>query len=369
MERYKNLYNLATVSLFVLFILVLPFFVNSGYHLGVLNIVGIYTILTLGLNILMGYAGQISLGHAAFFGIGAYVSGVLTTYNLAEKYNFPLFLSGLLGTHIIAAIVAILITGFIALIIAIPTLKLHGNYLAMATLGIGFIVYIFLKEESWLTGGSDGLVGIPSLKIAGISFDTRWKLMGIEMDREKNFYYLIWAFTIALLIFSQNLINSRIGRALRAIHTSEVAAETLGVNVSLYKIKVFVLSAVYCSIAGSLYAHYMQFVSPGSFSFLFSVKLVTMVVIGGMASIWGAVFGAFVLTLMPENLYRVTDLLQHYLPSVSSKIKSPQDLEIILYGLILMVVMIFMPRGLTRGFLDIIDNIKFKKSALKDAVK
>lgn len=360
MQKFFFKPNQIAFILFLFVILLYPIFIHSNYYIGVMNIVGIYTILTIGLNILMGYAGQISLGHAAFFGIGAYVSGVLTAYNLADKFHFPIFLSNTLGNHIVAAIAAVIITSILALIIAIPTLKLHGHYLAMATLGVGIIVYIFLKEESWMTGGSDGLIGIPSLKLFGFSFDSTWKLIGIDFGREKNFYYLIWFVTIAIIILSQNLINSRVGRALRSIHSSEVAAQTLGVNVTLYKIKVFILSSIYSSIAGSLYAHYMQFVSPGSFSFMFSIKLVTMVVIGGMASIWGAVFGAFVLTILPENLYIISDSLQTHLPYVASKIKSPQDLEIIVYGLILIVVMIFLPQGLTRGVLDMIEIFKNK---------
>jgi len=356
--------NFFILTLFIISIFFLPVIFPNKYHVGILNIIGIYTILTIGLNLLMGYAGQISLGHAAFFGIGAYTSAILTTHNLADKFHFPGFLSCACHLPWVAAIIAIVITSIIALIIAIPTLKLHGHYLAMATLGIGIVVYIFLKEESWMTGGSDGLVGVPSLKILGLSLDSEWNIFGFKMERDKNFYYLIWFTTIILLILSQNLINSRVGRALRSIHSSEIASATLGVNVAQYKIKVFVLSAIYSSIAGSLYAHYMQFVSPGSFGFVFSIKLVTMVVIGGMASLWGAVVGAFVLTLIPENLYLVTNFFEHNLSMVVAKIQSPQDLETIIYGLILMVVMIFLPQGLTKGVVDI-----FRLTTKKDELK
>lgn len=365
MRDYKNKLNIILIVGFLLFIITAPLFLKSGYHIGILNIIGIYTILALGLNILMGYAGQLSLGHAAFFGIGAYISGILTAYDLSSKFHLPQFLASFFGCHIVAAIIAVIITSLIALFIAIPTLKLHGHYLAMATLGIGIITYIFLKEESWLTGGSDGLVGIPSFTFFGLSMDKTWKFIGIEINREKNYYYLIWFFSIIALLLSRNMIRSRVGRALRAVHTSEVAAETLGVNVARFKIKVFVLSAIYSSVAGSLYAHYMQFISPGSFSFMFSIKLVTMVVIGGMASIWGAVFGAFVLTIIPENLYRISEIMNQLTPSLAAKLKSPQDLEIIVYGLIMVVVMIFMPQGLTRGLLDLLDIFWKKKSQEK----
>jgi branched-chain amino acid transport system permease protein len=290
-------------------IALLPTVLRSNYYLSVLLTIGLNTILVLGLNLLVGYAGQLSLGHAAFYGLGAYVSGVLTA-----SY----------GVHPVpAAAAAIVFVGLVALVVGIPSLKLRGQYLAMATLGFGIIVYIVLKEMGWLTGGPSGLTGIPKLSLFGFTFDS---------DLKK--YYLVWTIALGVLVVCNNIVNSRVGRSLRAIHTSEIAASSLGVNIRRYKLIVFVISAMLASIAGSLFAHVMNFISPSSFGFNFSIVLVTMVVIGGMASIWGSIFGASVLTLLPMTLSFL------------------EEFDIIIYGAILIVIMIVMPEGLTRGVVD-----------------
>jgi branched-chain amino acid transport system permease protein len=281
-------------------------------------------LITVGLNLLMGYAGQISLGHAAFFGLGAYTSGILTT-----TYHFSPWPA--LG-------VATLLTVTVALLIGIPTLKLTGYYLAMATLGFGIIVNICFRELAELTGGPSGLVGIPPLSLGGV-----------VLNEPKYVYYLIWGVTLGALAVSLNIVDSRVGRALRAIHDSEVAARASGVDTARLKIWVFVVSAMYAALAGSLYAHFITFISPSSFGFMFSVKLVTMVVVGGMASIWGAVFGAATLTILPEVLATF------------------HDYEILVFGFILMVVMIFLPQGLTRGLLDLAERWKFYRRGIPAA--
>jgi branched-chain amino acid transport system permease protein len=174
-----------------------------------------------------------------------------------------------------------------------------------------------------LTGGPSGLTGIPKLSLFGFSFDSDFRK-----------YYLVWTVAVCVLIFCNNIVKSRVGRALRAIHTSEIAAASLGVDIKRYKLIVFVISAVLASIAGSLFAHVMNFISPSSFGFHVSIVLVTMVVVGGMASIWGSIFGASVLTLLPMSLSFF------------------EEFDIIIYGSILMVIMIVMPEGLTRGVVD-----------------
>lgn len=292
--------------LFALLVLVAPLAFEGGYLLNVLVFVGINTMLAVALNLLLGYAGQISLGHAGFFGLGAYLSGVLTaTYGLNPWLVMPL---------------AAVIVGVLAYLIGLPVLKLKGHYLAMATLGLGIIVYIVFNETVDYTGGPSGLSGIPNLSLPGITFDSDFKN-----------YYLIWCFTLAVVLFSVNLAHSRVGRALRAVHDSEVAARVMGVNARLLKVQVFALSAVICSLAGSLYAHTITFVSPASFGFNFSIELLTMVVIGGLGSIYGSFLGAALLTLLPEFL------------------RAAHDYDIIIYGGLLMLMVMFMPGGLVRG--------------------
>lgn len=275
--------------------------------MNVLIFVGIHTMLVVALNLLLGFAGQISLGHAAFFGLGAYISGILTS-----AYSFNPW---------IAMALAAVVVGALAFAVGFPILKLKGHYLAMATLGMGIIVYILFNEAVDLTGGPSGLSGIPNLSIGKLIFD----------NDLKN-YYLIWAFTLIIILFSLNIAHSRIGRALRAIHDSEVAARVLGINCRLLKVQIFALSAFISAIAGSLYAHTMTFVSPASFGFNFSVELVTMVIVGGLGSIYGSLLGAALLTLLPEML------------------RAFQDYDIIVYGMILILMTMYMPGGLARGF-------------------
>ncbi len=291
---------------FALFIMIMPLAFKGGYLMNVLIFVGINTMLSIALNLLLGYAGQISLGHAGFFGLGAYFSGVLTaTYGWNAWVAMPL---------------AAAVVGIMAYLIGFPILKLKGHYLAMATLGLGIIIYIVFNETVDLTGGPSGLSGIPNLAIGGITFDSD----------VKN-YYLVWSFALATTLFSLNLANSRIGRALRAVHDSEVAARVVGVNARLLKVQIFAVSALLSSLAGSLYAHTMTFISPASFGFNFSIELLTMVVIGGLGSIYGSFLGAALLTLLPEFL------------------RAAHDYDIIIYGALLMVMVMFMPGGLVRG--------------------
>jgi len=283
-----------------------PFFLKGNYLLNVLVFVGINTMLALGLNLLLGYAGQISLGHAAFFGMGAYISGIITS-----RYPMEPFL---------VIMLAALCVGVLAFVIGFPILKLKGHYLAMATLGFGIIMYIIFNETVDWTGGPSGLSGIPNLRIGSLIFDNDW-----------NNYYLVWIFTLAVMLLAVNLSQSRIGRALRAIHDSEVAARVMGVNARMLKVQIFTISAVISAIAGSLYAHVMTFIAPASFGFNFSVELLTMIVIGGLGSVYGSFLGAAILTMLPEFL-RVF-----------------QDLDIVIYGLMLILMTMYMPGGLVSG--------------------
>ena len=304
--------------LFALGVALVRLTVANDYYFTLLNIIGIHALLVVGLNLLLGYAGQISLGHAAFFGLGAYTSGILTaTYGLNPWLALPTGLA---------------VAGVAALLVGVPALKLRGYYLAMATLGFGIIVYIVFNQTQALTGGPSGLSGIPSLSVAGISLNSPDRL-----------FLLIWPVLGVILLMSANLVDSRLGRALRALHDSEPAAQSLGVNTSRAKLLIFVWSALYAALAGSLYAHTLNFIAPSSFGFMFSIKLVTMVVVGGMASIWGSLLGAAVLTVLPELL-----TVFH-------------DYEVIIFGAILMVVTIFLPRGLVRGILDLWEFRRYKK--------
>lgn len=307
------------LGLLMLLLALLPVFVRSPYLLTIMIFIGLNTILTVGLCLLMGYAGQISLGHAAFYGLGAYTSAIATAkYGLSPWLGLPLSMA---------------LTGGVAFVIARPIFKLRGNYLAMATLGFGYIIYIFFNEAASLTDGPSGLTGVPYFSIAGWAF-----------DRDIKYYYLVWGMAVVVLLASLNIISSRVGRALRAIHTSEVAAASVGVNIDRLKVQVFMISAAFAGLAGSLYAHYITFVNPSPFGFHFSVMLVVMAAVGGLATVWGALFGAALITMLTEALRAV---VPGFVGHASA------EYEIIAFGIILMLVMIFMPQGMVQGVVDI----------------
>ncbi|MGE5373073.1 MAG: branched-chain amino acid ABC transporter permease [Solirubrobacterales bacterium] len=311
----KWLQSYGIQTLVVLAVISFPILSDSPYLQSTLIFIGIYSIVTISLCLLMGYAGQISLGHAAFFGLGAYGSGILTA-----KYGINPW-AGMLA--------AAVITGFIAWIIGIPTLRLKEHFLALATLGFGVIVYICLTQLTALTGGPSGLTGIPPLSIGAFQFTTDF-----------SYYYLVWAFVLITMFIASNIVNSRLGRALKAIHGSEAAAEAMGIDTAAVKLQIFVVSAVFASLAGSLYAHYITMINPSPFGFKMSIEFVTMAVVGGIASIWGPMLGVAAVTAL-------TEMLREAIPAVIPS--AGGEFEIVAFGLILTVIMIFMPEGLFRG--------------------
>jgi branched-chain amino acid transport system permease protein len=310
------------ITVLAVFLILFSIFSGSKYYIGVMTNIGIYAIIAIGLNLLMGYAGQISLGHAGFFGIGAYCSGVL---------NVRLGLSPW-----ITAIAAIVFTACIAYVIGIPTLKLRGHYLAMATLGFGEIVYVVLNKLDWLTGNPDGLPDIEPFSIGAVEFNSDFAI---------GQYYFVWIVALVILVLSLNITDSRVGRAFRAIHGSEIAASGMGIDITKYKVQVFVLSAIYAAVAGCMYAHFRWFIAPSTFHLQTSVRLVTMVVVGGLGNVWGAVLGAILLTWLPEWL------------------TIAEEYDIMVYGILLMGVMIFMPDGLVGRFSSLFLRVKPKVSS------
>lgn len=287
----------------------LPAILPNAFYYDVVILVGINAIVCVGLNLLIGYGGQISLGHAGFFGLGAYASAVL-----AGTYDWPPLAALLTGAAGV---------GVLSFVIARPILKLKGHYLAMGTLGMGIIISIALNQEVDITGGPDGMP-VPAFSIAG------WEPSG-----EQTWYWIVAALLLVSVWLALNLIDSPVGRALRSVHGSEVAASVAGVDVTRYKILIFVVSAVLASLAGSLYAHYTGFITPDEASFFHSIEFVTMVVLGGMASTFGSVVGAAILTILPQLLTVL------------------HDYEMLAFGAILMGTMIFMRKGLVPSLADL----------------
>lgn len=288
---------------FAILVLALPLLVHNPYYLNVLAFIGLYTLVTVGLTLFIGYVGQISLGHGAFYGLGAYISGVLSThYGLSPWFTMVL---------------AIMATSLLAWALGRPILRLRGHYLVMATLGINLVVYLLLVEMEDLTGGVSGLPGISPLCLGSFCFVT-----------DRSCYYLIWGVTLLVILGALRLGQTRLGRELRAIKASESAAAALGLDVTRYKVAVFVLSAALTALSGTLYAHYLTFISPKTFDVFYSIEVVTMVLVGGIGSVWGAVLGAAFLTPLPQ----VLGFFEEY--------------KDIIYGLVLMLILVFHPEGL-----------------------
>jgi len=300
-------------AVLVLLIILVPLISGSTYILTVGIFSGINALVAIGLCILMGYAGQVSLGQAGFYGIGAYVSSVLSLHA-----GFP---------PVFSAVSAMIVASFAAVILAVPALRLKGHYLAVATLGFGEIVYIILNE--WGPGGPSGFGDIP-----------HFSLLGYTIDSTTGYFFLTWSVVLMVMFFSINLLGSGSGRALRAVHDSELACNAMGLNVVALKIKVFVLSAVYASLAGSLYAHYVTFVSPSSFSLFYSILVLTMVIVGGITNVWGAIFGAVLITVLPELLRKF------------------QELDVLVYGLILTVSLMFFRKGVVPILIEKIKKVR-----------
>ncbi|MCC8235251.1 branched-chain amino acid ABC transporter permease [Pinisolibacter aquiterrae] len=290
------------LAILVAVLATLPFVLPNVWYFDVAIRIAANITVVIALNLLIGHCGQISLGHAGFFGLGAYGSAILTSL-----YAWP---------PMLALAATAIVVGLLAWLVAVAILRLQGHYLAMATLGLGIIVSIVLTNESAFTGGPDGM-SVPDFAV-----------FGLRIAGEKAWYWVFAGLVVAAVVFATNIVESPAGRALRALHGSEIAARVVGIDTASFKTRVFALSAVVAAVMGSLSAHYMGFITPGVAGFSKSVELVTMVVVGGLASVWGSVFGAALLTLLP-------DVLAHL-----------EGWETLAFGMILVATMIFLPRGI-----------------------
>lgn len=278
--------------------------VLDRYWVDVLNSVGLYLILALSLNVILGYAGMFHMGHAAFYAIGAYTTAIINT-----RYGVPV-LWALPVSGVAAA--------FFALMVARPIIHLRGDYLLIVTIGMVEIVRIALINDVFgLTGGANGIFGI-----------SRPELFGFKITRPMHFFYLIWFFAALTVLLFSLLENSRFGRALQYLKEDEVAAEGSGINTARYKLAAFILGAGWAGMCGAIFAAKMTIISPESFNFWESVVLFMIVILGGSGSIPGVILGAFLVMGLPE-LFR-----------------DFADARLLIFGLALMVMMIVRPQGL-----------------------
>ena len=336
MARRRNL-PIVVLALAVIAVHLASAAAGKPQYLTQLTMAGYYSLVIVGLTLLMGYTGQISLGHAGFFAIGGYTSGLLTTYNLQGGGAFVSLLraTGLLiagkdlygGDLLVmrpwaACLIALAVTVGIAYLVGKPVLKLRGHYLAMATLGFGTIVYKVVLGSS-LVGAADGISDIPAFPLfAGLA------VTGKSALRVQN-YYLAWGLVLGAMALLTNLIHSRVGRALRAIHGAEDAANAMGVDTARYKLHMFVLSAALAALGGVFLTHYNGGIGPSEASIMKSVRYVAIVAVGGMANLWGALIMGVLLNFL----------------SLRGSFGSYDDA---VFGLILLAIMLFAPDGLLR---------------------
>lgn len=318
-------------GIYLVLMILFPFVMPDEYYRSVGIIIGLHAIVTIGLCLVMGLAGQISLGQAAFWGIGAYTSAVLTT-----KYGLP---------PLVGLVAAAIVPGLFAFILGRAIAGLQGYYLAMATLAFGYIVQIGITEWEPVTGGASGMISIPRVPYFG--------------DSELSMYYLIWAVVSCVLLFSLNLLNSRVGRAFRAIHKSEIAATSMGIDVRRFKLNAFVVSGMFAGISGGLYAHYMGILDPQPFGLHESIKFLTMVVVGGMTSIWGALIGTLVINFISEGLIAMSE----FVPGLQG------DIDTIVFGGILVLIIMFMPEGLVPRIRSLYEKSRAKKAKAKEELQ
>jgi branched-chain amino acid transport system permease protein len=336
MKRYSPVIALIAIIIIIQLITTLT---GSEFFLTQLTMSAYYCIVIIGLSVLLGYAGQISLGHAAFFAMGGYTTAVLTTINLVNiKDTFIINIIKSLGLTIIgkntygvdieyinpwfSLIAAVILTAIAAFFIGIPILKLKGHYLAMATLGLGIFVYRIVLGTR-IFGEADGISEVPPFIIAG-----SLSVSGDSLFRVQN-YYIAAFLVVAGIIILINLIESRVGRALRSIHGNEEAANAMGIDTARYKLSIFVLSAVYACIAGVFMTHFNSGIGPSEADVMKSVSYVAIVAVGGMSNIWGALFMGMVLNYLS---------LRGYFGSMDEFV----------FGGILIVIMLFFPDGLLK---------------------
>ena len=312
---FQSLFVKFWLALFLVFLLIFPFLVNE-YVLYIANLIGIAIIGAHGLNLLTGFTGQISLGHAAFIGVGAYTSAILIT-RVGIPFWWTVPMAGIMSA-------------FAGVIIGIPSLRIKGLYLAIATIAAQFILeYVFMTWES-MTHGIRG-INVPDPELFGFQFDT-----------ERKFYFITLFFVIAGTLYARNLIRSRMGRAFIAIRDRDLAAELMGINLFRYKLSSFAISSFYAGVAGSLWVSFMNIVTPEHFPLTLSIEYLAMIIVGGLGSVLGSIYGAMFMLLVPELLRFGTEFIKD-IPAFQH-IFAP--LREVVFGVLIVFFLIFEPRGL-----------------------
>jgi len=327
-ESYSQ-YNTFSIIFMILLLISIPFlFIDNVYLLHICIMSGLYLIMALGLNIQLGSTGMVNFAFAAFFGVGAYTSALLT---VNSHFSFWL---GILA--------AIIISSLFGLLIGSLTLKSTGFYYALITMAFQIIFHLLVNNLKF-TGGSGGISNIPFPTIGKYSFSSSLNIFGINLPFQANFYYLVLIIVLFSLYLVKRLYNSRTGLVWNAIREDEIAAKCQGINIAQGKLEASAIGAIFGGMAGSIYAHYISFISPESFSFDLSVVLICIVILGGLDNILGVILGAILLTIIPE------------------KIRFFAEARMLFYGIIIITVLIFKPQGLIPEKIRKYNFLNFKK--------
>ena len=312
--------NSIAIGLIILFALILPLFNLTNYLMHLIIYSLIWVIMTQGLNIIQGFTGYVSIAQAAFFGVGAYGSALISIkFGLSSWITVPL---------------AIVITGIFAILIGFPALKTKGHYFAIVTMSFCMIVWVVMVSWMDFTGGEAGLTGIPKMT----------SFLGLDFSNKVVFYYFVLFVVILTIVFIYRFINSKIGRALITIRENEQLAQAIGIPIFKYKMLAFVLSAMFAGLAGGIYAHYSSFINPTPFTVDYSLNAILAVIIGGSGTIVGPIIGSFIMIFLPEYLRVV------------------EEYRLIIYGVILILLMIYMPKGIVSIFKNLFQKYKVSKN-------
>jgi branched-chain amino acid transport system permease protein len=343
--------NKTQLAVMAIFLLLLPFLLQGAgnFWVRIADMALLYVLLALGLNIVVGYAGLLDLGFVAFFAVGAYMYGLMSSPHLFEtfawiKQTFP---NGLHTPIWLIVPMAALLAGFFGVLLGAPTLKLRGDYLAIVTLGFGEIIRVFMNNLDHpvnITNGPKGLTGIDPMNIFGFSFGKGLEIFGVKFGPLILYYYLFMILVIISIVLCHRMQTSRIGRAWMAIREDEIAAKAMGINTRNMKLLAFGMGATFGGVSGSMFAAFQGFISPESFSLMESVMIVAMVVLGGLGHLPGVVLGALLLAALPEVLRFVSGALD--LQAVTGGRIDASILRQLLIALAMIIIMLMRPKGL-----------------------
>ena len=323
----------AVAAIALLFALVVPIALDA-YYLSILNLIFIAIVGAIGLNLLVGYTGQISVGHGAFMSVGAY-----TAANLAVRLDFPFWLSLPLGG---------LMAALAGAIVGIPSLRIKGLYLAIATLAAQFIIEWMINHFTWISGGMQASIEVP-----------RPSLFGHGIASQREMYFFLLAFVVLAIVAALNLMRSRVGRAFVAIRDHDIAAQIIGIDVFRYKLIAFAVSSFYAGVCGVLYTYYLGIANYEQFQLGVSIDYLAMIIIGGLGSILGAIFGAIFITLLPIAIRWAMESFGGVLFSPEALLTLVPNLRLILFGLLIIAFLVVEPEGLARLWRNIRNYFRF----------